>query len=67
MVAIHALEGGLVHSYSWAMLNWDALREALQTALLEAVSAEAGGRGALPPSASCTPRPMATSKRPRCS
>jgi hypothetical protein len=25
------------------MLDWEALREALQTALLEAVSAEAGG------------------------
>src|SRR5262249_55978011 len=43
MVAIHALVGGLVHSYSCAMLDWEALREALQTALLEAVSAEAGG------------------------
>jgi hypothetical protein len=43
VVAIHALEGGLVHSYSCAMLDWEALREALQTALLEAVSAEAGG------------------------
>jgi hypothetical protein len=44
LVAIHALEGGLVHSYSCAMLDWEALREALQTALLEAVSAEVGGR-----------------------
>jgi hypothetical protein len=43
VVAIHALEGGLVHSYSCAMLDWEALREALQTALLEAVSAETGG------------------------
>ncbi len=43
MVAIHALEGGLVQSYSCAMLDWEALREALQTALLQTVSAEAGG------------------------
>ena len=43
MVAIHALVGGLVRSYSCAMLDWEALREALQTALLEAVSAEASG------------------------
>jgi hypothetical protein len=42
-MAVHALEGGLVHSYSCAMLDWEALREALQAALLEAVSAEAGG------------------------
>src|SRR5262245_3204044 len=42
--AIHALEGGFVHSYSCAMLDWETLREALQAALLEAVSAEAGGR-----------------------
>jgi hypothetical protein len=44
VVAIHALDGRLVHSYSCAMLDWEALREALQTALLQAVSAEAGGR-----------------------
>ena len=31
------------HSYFCAMLDWDAFREALQTALLEAVSAETGG------------------------
>jgi len=43
VVAIHALEAALVHSYSCAMLDWEALREALQTALLEAVSAAAGG------------------------
>jgi hypothetical protein len=49
------------------MLNWDALQEALQAALLEAVLAEVGGPWRAALSEMYAETDGVISKRPRCS